>query len=215
MVNIVSDLAKTFANATEAEDMNHPRRGNILVPLQSSADLLRRIADYGVVIGNSSSNNNPDAALTVPLSSSSLSVSPQEWILLRDFLTRRVGNVLEVITVTLRRQQDNTEDRTAEIYKHHMSVLNDFITDNETIIGELSNWPMPMFTMQRLCEILLEPLKFHTSAPVAGDAVRNDASKDQVVNALASVLRPEKLQAALRRCILVAPSQINIGESCI
>ena len=61
-----------------------------------------------------------------------------------------------------------------------------FVMENEYILEQFSELHAPPFTLQRLCEILLNPTEYH----IAG-------GKD--------VVRGEKLQAALRRCILVTP----------
>jgi hypothetical protein len=37
----------------------------------------------------------------------------------------------------------------------------EFAEDCEILVNELSCWPMPMLTLQRLCEILVDPLRFH------------------------------------------------------
>lgn len=236
-MSALTETGKRIQAAAIGEDFStNPKRGNILIPAPASTDLLRRVAETGCAVTTLNINANADAASNSSAapapavgskagdadsssgscgSSSCMTLTSNEWALLRSFLVVRVKNVLEVATHTLRRQQDNVDDKTTDVYKQQLAVLNDFVLDNETILGELASWPSPMFSVQRLCEILLDPLRFNTSAPAGGDAFRSDATREQVVGALANVLRTDKLQAALRRCVLVAPSQINIGESCM
>ncbi|KAG8345251.1 hypothetical protein ERJ75_001594400 [Trypanosoma vivax] len=70
-----------------------------------------------------------------------------------------------------------------------------FAEENVYILGQLRLQPSPFFTLPRLWEILADPYRYNCSA--------------------AGVIRGEKLQAALRRCVLVsAPIACGSTPSC-
>ena len=63
-----------------------------------------------------------------------------------------------------------------------------FAAENAYILEQLELLHAPPFTLQRLCEILLQPSAYHTSHATGK-------------------LRGELLQSAVRRCVLVAPTE--------
>jgi hypothetical protein len=62
-----------------------------------------------------------------------------------------------------------------------------FQAENVYILEQLELLHAPPFTLQRLCEVLRQPSEYHTSRSTGA-------------------LRGEMLQAAIRRCVLVAPT---------
>ena len=77
-------------------------------------------------------------------------------------------------------------------------TLEAYNDDNAFQLEQFAEAEAPIFSLQRLCEVLLNPFKYNTRDPAAA---ADDASETQ---RLAS-LRPEKLQDALRKCVLTAP----------
>ena len=77
-------------------------------------------------------------------------------------------------------------------------TLEAFQEDSEYILEQFGEAEGPLFSLQRLCEVLLEPCRFNTRD--------NAAAGNEVAEAtrMAS-LRPEKLQDSLRKCVLTAP----------
>ena len=66
--------------------------------------------------------------------------------------------------------------------------MENFTAENAYILEQLELLHAPPFTLQRLCEVLLQPSAYHTSA-------------------VTGTLRGELLQSAIRRCVLVAPTE--------
>lgn len=71
---------------------------------------------------------------------------------------------------------------------NHNQDAQNFEAENAYLLEQFDLLEAPTFTLQRLAEVLLDPRRYHI--PVSHPE---------------GPLRGEKLQAALRRCILVSP----------
>ena len=75
----------------------------------------------------------------------------------------------------------------------------DFAEDNEYIMSRFEAWDKPAFTVQRLAEVLSAPRKYNsaTAASATAPALLADGGAQD------GELRTDKLQDALRKCVLV------------
>ncbi|CBH09762.1 hypothetical protein, conserved [Trypanosoma brucei gambiense DAL972] len=74
-----------------------------------------------------------------------------------------------------------------------VSKVDTFVEDNDYVLEQLRLQPWPFFTLPRLCEILADPYKY---------------------NSIGDKLRGEKLQSAIRRCVLVsAPLNCDVRNN--
>ena len=97
-------------------------------------------------------------------------------------------------------------DRQAEI--------DEFEADSQYMLGEMQGLPAAPFTSQRLAELLLSPLQYHTTAavPLSADSFAGvqlaSGSDDPQWASHVELCRPKVVQNALRKCVLVAPTGV-------
>ena len=73
------------------------------------------------------------------------------------------------------------------------------VSDNQYLMDQFDSLSEAPFTLQRLCEILLNPSQYHNTPNWEAGSSSSSECKESIV------LRGEKLQAAVRRCVLVSP----------
>lgn len=143
------------------------------------------------------------------------------WAALRTILCTAVDICLSLATDAHKRNPPKvTKTSTADGYSQQT-----FDEDNEFIRATLAAMPKPPVTLQRLCEIVVSPMEYHTTTTSAATPsgasqganafdifsldVRTGGgggSGDQAASGgVSSYLRGEKLQDAIRRCVVIAP----------
>jgi hypothetical protein len=133
---------------------------------------------------------------------------------LRDVFVVEVSRAATILFRTVSAQAANGQNNKSlgNTARYELDTrLQEFAADNEFIVGELRGLTRTPFTAQRLAEVLLNPLQYHTLAPgedLRGLPLVHEGADGAAWEKQVQQLRADLLQNVIRKCVLVTPTGV-------
>lgn len=131
---------------------------------------------------------------------------------LREVLVVEVRKAATILLRTLAAQLSKNDKGGMKNQTRHENdaLLKEMAADTEYMVDELRAHPSAPSTSQRICEVLLSPLQYHTTTPkenFQGIALAHEGQEADWNNQV-EILRPRVLHDVLRKCILATPTGV-------